>query len=215
MQDLKYKEFHGTLCNTCKYEIIGVRIPEIREYAKELIKEDYTKFLNSKDIKYYEEIMLKGIIIGTSKMTLEDTFTQLEKFIPYIDNWAVCDIMSPKVFRKHKEELINQIKKWSKSNKTYTIRFGIEMLMSHYLDDNFKEEYLKIPASVKKDEYYVKMMIAWFYATALAKQYDATIPYLKKKTLSTWVHNKTIQKAIESYRITEEQKTLLRGLKKK
>ena len=136
-----------------------------------------------------------------------------DAFLPYVDNWAVCDIMSPKVFAKHKAELMDKIREWSKSSYTYTCRFGIEMLMSHFLDKDFKAEYLEIPAAARSEEYYVKMMVAWFFATALAKQWDATIPYIEEKVLAPWTHNKTIQKAIESYRITPEQKEYLRTLK--
>ena len=132
-----------------------------------------------------------------------------------MDNWAVCDIMSPKVFAKHKEELLAKIKTWSKSSHVYTCRFGIGMLMSHYLDKDFKAEYLEIPASVRSEEYYVKMMVAWFFATALAKQWDQAIPYIEQNRLAPWTHNKTIQKAIESYRITPEQKEYLLTLKTK
>ena len=136
-----------------------------------------------------------------------------DNFLPFVDNWAVCDIMSPKVFAKHKEKLLAKIKTWSKSSHVSTCRFGIETLMSHYLDKDFKTEYLDIPASVRSEEYYVKMMVAWFFATALAKQWDATIPYIEQNRLAPWTHNKTIQKAIESYRITPEQKEYLRTLK--
>ena len=136
-----------------------------------------------------------------------------DNFLPFVDNWAVCDIMSPKVFAKHKEKLLAKIKTWSKSSHVSTCRFGIETLMSHYLDKDFKAEYLEIPASVRSEEYYVKMMVAWFFATALAKQWDQAIPYIEQNRLAPWTHNKTIQKAIESYRITPEQKEYLRTLK--
>ena len=137
----------------------------------------------------------------------------VDAFLPYVDNWAVCDIMSPKVFRKHKEELLPVIKRWAASDQVYTCRFGIEMLMSHYLDQDYKPEYLEIVAAVRSEEYYVNMMIAWFFATALAKQWDTVIPYIEEKKLEPWVHNKTIQKARESYRITPEQKEYLKGLR--
>ncbi|MCQ2786887.1 MAG: DNA alkylation repair protein [Bacilli bacterium] len=214
--DKKYAIFQAKLTPTVDSKLfIGVRVPDVRKIAKTYINDpEHIKFMKELPHHYYDENMLHGLLISEIK-DYEECIKEVNHFLPYVDNWAVCDIMSPKVFRKHKEELISEIKKWCKSKKTYTIRFGIEMLMSHYLDDDFKKEYLKIPACVKNDKYYVKMMIAWFYATALAKRYDATIPYLKKKTLSTWVHNKTIQKACESYRITDKQKQYLKTLKVK
>ena len=156
--------------------------------------------------------MLHGLIISEMK-DYEECIRLTDTFLPFVDNWAVCDIMSPKVFAKHKKELLAKIMTWSKSSHVYTCRFGIETLMSHYLDKDFKAEYLEIPASVRSEEYYVKMMIAWFFATALAKQWDQAIPYIEQSRLAPWTHNKTIQKAIESYRITPEQKEYLRTLK--
>ena len=138
----------------------------------------------------------------------------VEEFFLYVDNWAVCDILSPKIFRKHRTELIAKVREWSASEKTYTCRFGLEMLMTHYLDEDFRPEYLEIPAGVCSEEYYVNMMIAWFFATALAKQWDAAIPYLQDNRLGAWVHNKTIQKARESFRITQEQKAYLKTLRR-
>ena len=161
---------------------------------------------------YYEENNLHMFLIMQMR-DYDTALAYLEAFLPYIDNWAVCDIMSPKVFAKHKEELLAKIKTWSQSSHVYTCRFGIETLMTHYLDKEFKTEYLEIPASVRSDEYYVKMMVAWFFATALAKQWEATIPYIEQKRLAQWTHNKTVQKAIESYRISSEQKEYLRSLK--
>lgn len=141
--------------------------------------------------------------------------TQTEAFLPYIDNWAVCDTMSPKVFVKHKPELIEKIREWIPSDHTYTCRFGMGMLMMHFLDEDFIPEYLELPAAVHSDEYYVNMMIAWFFATALAKQWDASLPYLEGGRLDIWTHNKTIQKSVESFRITREQKEYLKGLKRR
>ena len=156
--------------------------------------------------------MLHGLLISQVK-DYEECIQLTDRFLPFVDNWAVCDIMSPKVFAKHKKELLAKIKTWSKSLHVYTCRFGIETLMSHYLDKDFKAEYLEIPASVRSEEYYVKMMVAWFFATALAMQWDQAIPYIEQRRLAPWTHNKTIQKAIESYRITPEQKEYLRTLK--
>ena len=138
---------------------------------------------------------------------------EAECFLPYVDNWAVCDIFSPKVFRKNRDRLIDKIKEWAASEHPYTCRFGMEMLMTHFLDEDFRVEYLEIPAAVHSEEYYVNMMIAWFYATALAKQWDEAVGYIEKKCLDPWTHNKTIQKARESYRITREQKEYLKTLK--
>lgn len=215
LQDKKYAEFQAKLTPTVeKDKFIGVRVPDVRKLAKKYIKEDHKEFLNMLPHKYYDENMLHGLLISEIK-DYEECIKEVEKFLPYVDNWAVCDIMSPKIFKKNKKKLINKIIEWSKSDKTYTCRFGIEMLMSHYLDEDFKVEYLEIPASIHSDEYYVKMMIAWFYATALAKHWDDTIKYIEQNKLDTWVHNKTIQKARESYRITNEQKEYLKSLKNK
>ena len=200
----------------CKLEIysfIGIRVPVLRKFAKEFAKEAECEFfLQQLPHEYYDENMLHGLLISQIK-DYEECIRLTERFLPYIDNWAVCDIMSPKVFAKHKEELLAKIKTWSQSSHVYTCRFGIETLMTHYLDKEFKTEYLEIPASVRSDEYYVKMMVAWFFATALAKQWEATIPYIEQKRLAPWTHNKTIQKSIESYRISPEQKEYLRSLK--
>lgn len=215
LQDKEYAEFQSKLTPTASKEsIIGVRVPEVRKLAKQYIKEEESKeFLNKLPHKYYDENMLHGLLISEIK-DYDLCIKKVDEFLPYVDNWAVCDIMSPKIFKKNKDKLIKKIKEWSKSNKTYTCRFGIEMLMSHYLDDDFKKEYLEIVASVHSEEYYVQMMVAWFFATALAKKWDDTIVYIEKNKLDTWVHNKTIQKARESYRITNEQKEYLKTLKK-
>ena len=214
LRDEKYAQFQAKLTPSVDPKLfIGVRVPEVRKLAKTLKDNpEVEKYLKELPHKYYDENMLHGLLISEIKdfdMAIEET----NRFLPYVDNWAVCDIMSPKVFKKHKEELIKYIKKWTKSKQTYTIRFGIEMLMSHYLDEDFKEEYLDIVAKVKSKEYYVNMMIAWYFATALAKKWDSTISYIEENKLDKWVHNKTIQKAIESYRITDKQKDYLRTLK--
>ncbi len=156
--------------------------------------------------------MLHGLLISEIK-DYDVCINEIDRFLPYVDNWAVCDIMSPKILKKNKEELIKKIKKWAKLKQTYTCRFGIKMLMSYFLDEDFKPEYLKISASVHSNEYYVQMMVAWFFATALAKQWNDAILYLENNKLDNWVHNKAIQKALESYRITDEQKVYLKNLK--
>ena len=214
MQDKQYAAFQAKLTPGVPVEsFIGIRVPVLRKFAKELTKEAVSEeFLHQLPHEYYDENMLHGLLISQVK-DYEECIQLTDRFLPFVDNWAVCDIMSPKVFAKHKKELLAKIKTWSKSLHVYTCRFGIETLMSHYLDEDFKAEYLEIPASVRSEEYYVKMMVAWFFATALAMQWDQAIPYIEQRRLAPWTHNKTIQKAIESYRITPEQKEYLRTLK--
>ena len=214
LQDISYADFQAKLTPNIPRDLfIGVRVPEARKLAKRIIGEPETsKFLRDLPHKYYDENMLHGLLISEMK----DYYACIEavdEFLPYVDNWAVCDIMSPKIFKKNKIALLEKIKEWSKSEEEYTCRFGLEMLMSHFLDDDFKPEYLEIPLSVNNDEYYVKMMIAWFFATALAKEWDATIKHIEDQRLDTWTHNKAIQKARESKRITPKQKEYLKSLK--
>lgn len=216
MRDEKYAAFQAKLTPGIPSEsFIGIRVPILRAFAKEFIKEpEHEAFLKHLPHNYYDENMLHALILSLLK-DYDKCIEMTDAFLPYVDNWAVCDIMSPKVFAKHKEDLLQKINTWSKSSHTYTCRFGLEMLMTHFLDKDFKPEYLEIPAIVKNEEsYYVNMMIAWFFATALAKQWDASLPYLTNNRLSTWCHNKTIQKACESFRITPEQKAFLRTLKR-
>ncbi len=212
--DRKYAEFQAKLTPTVdKDKFIGVRVPVLRRFAKDFLKTGDTEaFLNDLPHKYYDENMLHSLLVSEIK-DFGKAVCETDKFLPFVDNWAVCDIMSPKAFKKNKDGLINEIKRWVKSDRPYTVRFGLEMLMSHYLDGDFKEEYLEIPLGVKSEEYYVNMMTAWFFATALAKQWESAFPIVESKKLGKWVHNKTIQKAIESYRITEPQKQTLRKLK--
>ena len=192
---------------------LGVRVPKLRMIEKQFRNTEESKeFLNTLPHKYYDENILHSVFISNLK-DYDQVLDALEVFLPYVDNWAVCDTLRPIVFKKQKVNLLDKIKEWIASEKTYTRRFGIDMLMTFYLDDDFKEEYLALVAEVHSEEYYVKMMIAWFFATALAKQWDSTIPYIDNRMLDKWVHNKTIQKACESYRITDEQKTYLRTLK--
>lgn len=214
LQDLDYKEFQSSLTPTLtKDKFIGVRVPKIRELAKKYFNtEEANIFLNNLPHKYYDEYMLHGLLISEIK-DYDECLKEVNRFLPYVDNWAVCDVLSPKVFKKHKKELINEIKIWCKSKNTYECRFGIEMLMSHYLDEDFDKKYLIIPSKIKSKEYYVNMMIAWFYATALAKQWSDTIPYIENNVLNKWTHNKTISKSCESYRITKEQKEYLKKLR--
>ena len=215
-QDKEYMKFLSKLTpNVSEDTIIGVRIPEIRKLAKKLVKNnEYEDFLKELPHKYYDENLLHGAIISENK-DFENCIELLNSFLPFVDNWAVCDTISPKIFKKHKKELIEKIKEWSQSDKTYTCRFGVEMLMTHFLDKDFKKEYLEIVANIHSEEYYVKMVIAWFFATALTKQWDYAVIYLENNKLDVWVHNKTIQKARESLRILEDKKGYLKRLKRK
>ena len=216
LQDVEYREFQRKLMPTVNPEtVIGVRTPELRKLAKEFSKtleaEEFIKILPH---KYYEENNLHGFLIEAIK-DYDQVIKAIDGFLPYVDNWATCDLMSPKVFKKHLPELYEKIKVWLKSNWTYTVRFGIEMLMSFFLDDHFQPEMPDLVAGVRSKEYYVNMMVAWYFATALAKQYDAALPYIREQRLDKWAHNKAIQKAIESYRISDEAKAYLRTLKMK
>ena len=216
LQDKKYMKFLSKLTpNVPEDTIIGVKIPEIRKLAKKLVKNnEYEDFLKELPHKYYDENLLHGAIISENK-DFENCIELLDIFLPFVDNWAVCDTISPKIFKKHKKELIEKIKEWSQSDKTYTCRFGVEMLMTHFLDEDFKKEYLEMVANIHSEEYYVKMVVAWFFATALAKQWDYAVIYLENNKLDVWVHNKTIQKARESLRILEDKKGYLKRLKRK
>lgn len=214
MQDLKYRDFQCKLMPTVTPNtVIGVRTPELRKYAKELAKKpEANQFLKILPHKYYEENNLHGFLIETIK-DYDRVIAELDAFLPYVDNWATCDLMRPRVLKKHLNELLIKIQEWIREEHTYTIRFGIEMLMSFYLDEQFRPEYLGLVADIRSEEYYVNMMIAWYFATALAKQYDAVLPYIERHRLDQWTHNKAIRKALESYRISNEQKAYLRTLK--
>lgn len=216
LQDKSYRDFQAKLIPTIPSDsIIGVRIPEIRKLAKELSKNEpqiVEEFLHTLPHSYYDENNLHGFLI-TSIKDYETCITAVKLFLPYINNWATCDISAPKIFQKHRAELLEEIQLWIHSNETYTIRFGIGMLMRLYLDEAFLPEYLNWVAEIHSEEYYVNMMIAWYFATALVKQYKAALPYLENKKLKPWVHQKTIQKAVESYRIQEEQKLYLKSLR--
>lgn len=214
LQDREYAAFHAKLVPTIdKESIIGIRVPKMRQLAKELKNDpDVPEFLKELPHKYYDENLLHALIISEEK-DIDRCFELLDKFLPYVDNWAVCDTMNPKVFKKHKAELMDKILQWVKSDDIYTCRFAIDMLMGHFLDEDFKAEYLEIPAEVTLDDYYIRMVVAWFYATALTKQWDSTISYIENKRLEPWTHNKSIQKSCESFRISTEQKEYLRTLK--
>ena len=214
LQDIAYGDFQAKLMPTIAREkVIGVRTPALRKYAKELAKEKYVaEFLQDLPHKYFEENQLHAFIICEQK-EYEACVKELNCFLPYVDNWATCDQMSPKVFRRHHEELLEQIKIWMASDEPYTIRYGIGMLMTHFLEEDFDIQYVEMVAAVKSEEYYVKMMVAWYFATALAKQYEAVVPFIENRRLEEWTHRKAIQKSVESYRITKEQKEYLKGLK--
>lgn len=214
LQDLKYRDFQSKLLpKTEKEKIIGVRTPILRKFAKEFAQtKEAQKFLQELPHQYYEENNLHLMLV-TQIRDYKKCLKEVTQFLPYIDNWATCDLPLPKCFEKHKAELIVDVKNWIASNDTYTIRYGIGVLLRLYLAEDFKDEYPKLVSAVISDEYYVNMMIAWYFATALAKQWEAVIGYLKDRKLTEWVHRKTIQKAIESNRITEEQKAELRGLR--
>lgn len=235
LADASYKEFHSKLMPTVdKNVILGVRTPDLRKLAKEMLREAKTKavqkqqedtqtemvtecdiaaFMETLPHTYYEENNLHGFFIEAEK-DYDVCIKKLDAFLPYIDNWATCDLISPKVVKKYPERFLEKIQEWMASEAPYTKRFGIGMLMRHYLDDYFVPEYLAWVADIRSEEYYVNMMVAWYFATALAKQYDEAVGYIEKQKLDTWTHNKAIQKAVESYRVTEEQKSYLRTLRR-
>ena len=214
LQDKKYRDFHCKLIPTLESTtIIGVKTPELRRYAKELVKQkDIQNFLYILPHQYFEENQLHAFIISEIKDN-KQCLEELNRFLPFVDNWATCDQLSPKVFKKNRSELIDQIKQWVCSDKTYMVRFGIGMLLEHFLDDDFDPIYLEMVSKISSAEYYIRMMIAWYFATALAKQYTKALPYIEEQRLDIWTHNKTIQKAVESRRITLEQKEYLKCLK--
>ena len=214
VQDKKYKEFQAKLVpNIDSNTIIGIRTPDMRNIAKELFQSgNYESFLNDLPHKYYEENLIHFFVVSLIK-DFDICIKEVEKFLPYVDCWPVSDQASPKCFKKNHDKLLPYIKKWIKSKHVYTARFGMRILMNEFLDKDFKEEYLELVSSKKGEDYYLKMMIAWYFATALAKQYDETIPYFENHVLDDWIHNKAIQKAIESFRVTDEHKEYLRTLK--
>lgn len=216
MQDTAYRDFNSKLIPTVdKSLFIGVRTPELRKYAKQLAKrEDIEEFLHSLPHKYFDENQLHAFIVSEIK-DFKSCVDKVNEFLPYVDNWATCDQLSPKVFKKYHKELINYIEIWLKSDKVYTARFGIGMLMEHFLDEDFDIMYPETVSNIRSDEYYVNMMIAWYFATALVKRYESVLPFIENRRLDIWTHNKAIQKAVESYRISTERKTYLKELKVK
>lgn len=214
LQDVKYRDFTAKLNPTVDPDtFIGVRLPALRAIAKELRGTDEAAaFLASLPHTYIEENHLHSFLLSDLR-DFDLWLQQTERYLPYIDNWAVCDSMRVKAFGKHPEQLLPHLERWIKSDHTYTVRFSILCLMTYFLNDRFDTRYADMVAAVKSEEYYVNMMIAWYFATALAKQYEAVLPYLEEQRLDKWVHNKTIQKAVESYRVTEDHKAYLKTLK--
>ena len=216
MQDKKYKEFQKGICPGVE-EIIGIRIPILRSYAKELLKRyDFKYLMENIPSNYYEEIMLQGMLIGQAKLDFNEIIKYIKDFIPKINNWAVCDTFCTglKITKKHKEEMWNFIQKYIKSDKEFHIRFGIVLILNYYIDEDYLYKDFKIFDSIKSDKYYVQIAVAWAISFCLIKFYDKTIEYLKNSKIDKFTYNKSIQKAIESYRITKEQKEFLRTLKK-
>ena len=214
LQDLNYRDFHAKLMPTVyKERVIGVRTPALRKFAKEFGKtKEAEEFLKQLPHEYYEEDNLHGFLIAGMK-DFDRCIEELERFLPYVDNWATCDLLSPKIFKKHLQELLVKIRVWTVSEHTYMLRFGVGMLMSLYLDEAFELEYPEMVSGIRSNEYYVNMMIAWYFATALAKQYEAVLPFIENGRLDKWTHNKAIQKAVESCRVTDEKKAYLKTLK--
>ena len=216
LADPGYRAFHSKLMPTVDPEkILGVRVPQLRALAKKLSgTHTAAAFLQDLPHRYYEEDNLHGLLIAAGR-DFSWVLEQLDQFLPYIDNWATCDLIHPKTFRKHPEGLEEKIQTWLACQEPYTVRFGLGTLLTFYLDDAFRPEHLQWAAQLKREEYYIRMMTAWYFATALAKQYDQALPYLQKNRLDPWTHNKTIQKAVESARISSEQKTYLSTLRRR
>ena len=214
LQDKKYAAFQAKLIPTVDAErIIGVRTPELRSFAKRIFKdEDSVLFLECLPHQYFDENQLHAFVIALEK-DFDKCISEVEAFLPFIDNWATCDQLSPKAFKKEPEKLLLYIDTWIRSDQVYTVRFAIGMLMEHFLGERFQSKYADMVAAVRSDEYYVNMMVAWYFATALAKQYASILPYIEGKKLDDWTHNKTIQKSVESNRISTEQKAYLKTLK--
>lgn len=215
-QDKKYGDFQAKLTpNVPRDQFIGVRVPNIRKIAKDCVKNgSYEAFVNELPHKFFEENMLHACILSEIK-DYECALERVDAFLPYVDNWAVCDSIIPKVFKKHKEELVGEIKRWMASEEDYEYRFGVKMLMTFFLDGDFKPEYLEWVVGKESNEYYVNMMRAWYYATALAKQWDDTVKVIESNRLDVWTHNKSIQKARESFRVSDDHKAYLNTLKRK
>ncbi len=216
MRDAAYRDFHARLLPTVdKERIIGVRTPQLRAYARELARRPELRDALLADLphRYYEENNLHAWLIPTLSRDIGEVLRRIEEFLPYVDNWATCDMFAPKIFAKHSAEVLARIPSWLSSSHTYTVRFAIVTLLSHFCDKHFSEEHLQWVARLRSDEYYVNMAAAWYLSEALVKQWDAALPLLQNRELPGWIHRKTIQKAVESYRLTAQQKQLLRSLR--
>lgn len=215
LQDLKYRDFNAKLIpNIDREKVIGVRMPELKKIAKEMLKNgEWEPFIRELPHQYHEENILHAYILGTMKTDITEVLCYLEAFLPYVDNWAVCDTINPKIFRQYPQEVYEKVKCWVKSDHEYTVRFGVVTLLQSFLDEHFRPEMLELAAGIHREEYYINMAIAWYLSFALIKQYETALPLIEKRTLDPWVQNKSIQKAIESYRISAEQKEYLRTLK--
>lgn len=214
LADPDYAAFQAKLTPTVSAEkFLGVRMPALRRFAAQYGKtEDAARFLGTLPHDYQDENLLHAILLGNLR-DFERCLHAVDAFLPYVDNWAVCDSLRPACFKRHREELLPHIRHWIASPTLYTCRFGIEMLMLHFLDETFDPSLLELPAAVESEEYYVRMMVAWFFASALTKQWDAALPYITQRRLPEWTHRKAIQKACESYLISTERKTLLKKLR--
>lgn len=214
LQDTKYRDFNSKIVpNVDIDKMIGIRIPELRKIAKEMVKNgEYKLFIVELPHNYYEENILHSCILSLLS-DIDEVIEEIDKFLPYIDNWAVDDALSPKVFKKYPDRILDKVKEWTNEKDEYTIRFGVVTLLNFYIKDNFNEEINDLVCSIKSDDYYVNMAIAWYFSYALIFQYDKTISIFEKRLLTPWVHNKSIQKAIESFRISNDVKDYLKTLK--
>lgn len=215
LQDLKYKEFHSSLCPNVD-KIIGVRTPILKEIAKQIAKENYEEFLQNAQDEYYEELVLQGLVIGYAKISIEDTFKYLEKFVPKINSWAVCDITCAnlKITKKYMEEMWDFLEKYIKSDKEYEIRFALVMYLDYFLTDEYIDDILRKINKITNKEYYVQMAIAWLVSIAYIKQKEKTEAFLQNNKLDKFTQNKSIQKICESYRVSKENKEKVRKYKK-
>ena len=214
LQDLDYRAFQSKLIpNVPAQRMIGVRTPALRSFAKELGKEpEANEFLHALPHRYFDEDQLHAFLLSEMK-DFDVCLPEVERFLPFVDNWATSDQLSPKVFKKRRQALLPRIRVWMDSPHTYTVRFGVGMLMQHFLDEAFDPAYLSWVGEIRSEEYYVNMMRAWYFATALAKQYEAALPYIEGEVLDPWTRGKAIQKAVESYRISPGQKAYLKSLR--
>lgn len=214
LQDVGYRAFECKITPGIAPEtVLGVRVPQLRKLAKSLSETEKNTFLSQLPHRYYDENNLHAIIISQCG-DMHRTVELLDAFLPYVDNWNTCDMIIPVCLKQDLSALLPHIRRWMAERHLYTVRFGIGLLLRYYLDDAFQPEYAAWVAAVQTEEYYLRMMVAWYFATALAKQYDVVLPYLQQHRLPQWTHNKTIQKAVESYRITPEQKDYLRTLRR-